>query len=105
MLEQILFVRAVAEGRHINESEALELADGRILTGRLAKEMGLVSIHSMFESAIFCRCEREEPSLMITAYTPDGEKSADVPSGHQFTNFNYVVNVLLDHHGLRERRG
>ena len=88
----------------MNESEVLELADGRIFTG-MQKRWGFVPIPSMPESATFCRCEREEPSLMITAYTPDGEKSADVPSGHQSTNFNYVVNVLLDHHGLIERRG
>jgi hypothetical protein len=39
---------------------------------------GFVSIPSMPECATFCRYEREGPSLMITAYTQDGEKPADV---------------------------
>lgn len=39
---------------------------------------GFVHIPSMPESATFCRYEREGPSLTITAYTPDGEKPADV---------------------------
>ncbi len=48
----IQFVRAVAEGRHMNESEVLELADGRILTGRQAKELGLVDELGNFQDAI-----------------------------------------------------
>ncbi|MBL7117564.1 MAG: S49 family peptidase, partial [Candidatus Syntrophoarchaeum sp.] len=46
------FVRAVAEGRQMNESEVLELADGRILTGRQAKEMGLVDELGNFQDAV-----------------------------------------------------
>jgi protease-4 len=48
----IQFVRAVAEGRQMNESEVLELADGRILTGRQAKEMGLVDELGNFQDAV-----------------------------------------------------
>jgi protease-4 len=46
------FVRAVAEGRAMDESEVLELADGRIFTGRQAKEMGLVDELGNFQDAI-----------------------------------------------------
>ncbi len=48
----IQFVRAVAEGRDMNESEVLELADGRILTGRQAKELGLVDELGNFQDAV-----------------------------------------------------
>ena len=48
----IQFVQAVAEGRHMNESEVLELADGRILTGRQAKEVGLVDELGTFQDAV-----------------------------------------------------
>lgn len=48
----IQFVRAVTEGRQMNESKVLELADGRILTGRQAKEMGLVDELGNFQDAI-----------------------------------------------------
>jgi len=46
--------------------------------GFFPPEGGFASIPSMPESATFCRYEREGPSLTITAYTPDGEKPADV---------------------------
>ncbi len=36
------FVNAVVEGRDMNRSKVLELADGRIFTGRQAEEKGLV---------------------------------------------------------------
>ena len=46
------FVHAVAEGRQMNESEVLELADGRIFTGRQAKELGLVDELGNFQDAV-----------------------------------------------------
>jgi len=36
------FVEAVSQGRGMSEEEVLEVADGRILTGRQAQELGLV---------------------------------------------------------------
>lgn len=36
------FVQAVAEGRKLNRSKVMEIADGRILTGEQAKHLGLV---------------------------------------------------------------
>ncbi|MEA1957730.1 MAG: signal peptide peptidase SppA [Euryarchaeota archaeon] len=48
----IQFVQAVAEGRQMNESIVLELADGRILTGRQAKERGLVDELGTFQDAV-----------------------------------------------------
>ncbi|RLG71406.1 MAG: signal peptide peptidase SppA [Methanobacteriota archaeon] len=44
MLEDIhnQFVEAVAKGRNMDKEKVMELADGRIFTGRKAKELGLV---------------------------------------------------------------
>jgi len=36
------FIRAVAEGRKLDRSKVVEIADGRILTGEQAKNLGLV---------------------------------------------------------------
>ena len=36
------FIRAVAEGRKLDRSKVAEIADGRILTGEQAKQLGLV---------------------------------------------------------------
>lgn len=46
------FVEAVANGRGIKREEAEKLADGKIYTGRMAKELGLVDILGGLQTAI-----------------------------------------------------
>ena len=46
------FVEAVKEGRGLERDKILELADGRIFTGRQAKELGLVDELGDFEDAV-----------------------------------------------------
>jgi protease-4 len=46
------FVSSVAEGRHLEEAEVRAIADGRIFTGRMAKELGLVDKMGNLEVAI-----------------------------------------------------
>jgi protease-4 len=46
------FVGAVAEGRHLERSAVLELADGRLYSGRRAKELGLVDELGGLEDAV-----------------------------------------------------
>lgn len=46
------FVKAVVESRNLDEEKVLELADGRIFTGRQAKELGLVDGLGDLEDAI-----------------------------------------------------
>ncbi len=46
------FLRAVAEGRHKKESEIRPYADGRVITGEQAKELGLVDQLGNFYAAI-----------------------------------------------------
>jgi len=46
------FVEAVVEGRRLDQDKVLELADGRIFTGRQAKELGLVDELGDLEDAI-----------------------------------------------------
>jgi protease-4 len=46
------FIRAVAEGRGMEIEEVRKLADGRIFTGRMAKEAGLVDELGNLEDAI-----------------------------------------------------
>lgn len=58
ILQQVLddlhnqFIEAVAKGRDINEEEVKNIADGRIFTGRQAKEMGLVDEIGNLEDTI-----------------------------------------------------
>ncbi len=46
------FVQAVAEGRHLDQSKVLPIADGRIMTGEQAKQLGLVDTLGNLQDAI-----------------------------------------------------
>jgi protease IV len=46
------FVRTVSENRKIPRSKIIQLADGRIFTGRQAKELGLIDELGSFQDAI-----------------------------------------------------
>ncbi len=46
------FVQAVSESRGIPEEKVREFADGRVFTGRKAKELGLVDLLGNFEDAV-----------------------------------------------------
>ena len=46
------FVQAVSEGRKMNRTKVMEIADGRILTGEQAKQMGLVDQLGNLQDAI-----------------------------------------------------
>ncbi len=46
------FIRAVSEGRSIKYENIKELADGRIFTGKKAKELGLVDILGNLDDAV-----------------------------------------------------
>ena len=46
------FIRAVAEGRGLKEDEVRKMADGRIYTGRRAKELHLVDEMGGFQDAV-----------------------------------------------------
>ena len=46
------FVRAVSEGRHLPLDKVRKLANGKVYTGRQAKELGLVDMLGNFDTAI-----------------------------------------------------
>jgi len=46
------FIKAVAEGRKLDRAKVTEIADGRILTGEQAKQLGLVDQIGNFDDAI-----------------------------------------------------
>ncbi len=46
------FVEAISESRHLKKEEILKFADGRVFTGRMAKELGLIDELGNLEDAI-----------------------------------------------------
>jgi protease-4 len=49
---QTQFVNDVAEGRNLTPEKVREIADGRVFTGAMAKEWGLVDRLGNFEDAV-----------------------------------------------------
>jgi protease-4 len=49
---QAQFVDAVAQGRNLSVEEVQEIADGRVLSGAKAKELGLVDVLGNFRDAV-----------------------------------------------------
>ncbi len=47
------FVKAIAEARGLPENKVRSFADGRVFTGRKAKELGLVDVLGNFDDAVF----------------------------------------------------
>jgi protease-4 len=68
------FLRAVAESRELPEEKVREFADGRILTGEMAKELDLIDELGSFQRAVELALEeadqkgKGEPTLV---YPPD----------------------------------
>ena len=62
------FIRDVAKGRNMPEEKVREIADGRILTGETAKNLGLVDELGNFEDAVILATRlgkiEEEPELV-----------------------------------------
>jgi protease-4 len=46
------FVTAIAEGRHLGKDRVRALADGRVYSGRMAKDLGLVDALGGFDDAV-----------------------------------------------------
>ena len=46
------FIRAVAEGRNLDRTKVTPLADGRIMTGEQAKQVGLVDVMGNLQDAV-----------------------------------------------------
>ncbi len=77
------FVDAVAEGRQMERADVLKIADGRILTGRQAKEAGLVDELGGFEVA---------SAWLATALDIDGPPKLVYPKRQADT----LMDLLLD---------
>ena len=63
------FVQTVADGRHMDEEKVKSIADGRILTGRQAQDLGLVDAMGNYYDELRClerraRCGQYRDSLV-----------------------------------------
>ena len=91
------FVMSVAEGRQLDEQVVRELADGRIFTGRQAKEMGLVDKLGNLNVAIAAAAQRAGI---------DGEPNVVYPPGKKPRFIDLFIEETLNHlqHAVQEQR-
>lgn len=89
------FVEHVAEGRNLDLETAAQLADGRIYTGRQAKEFGLIDELGNFRDAV---------TVIASMTSIDGEPSLVYPAKPKKNFVDYFIEQAVGQFsdGLRE---
>lgn len=99
------FIGAVAEGRNLPIDAVEKIADGRILTGEQAKELGLVDRLGNLQDAITLASQlagiKEEPHIIYSEKKRPSiwdfllgallQKGIDIPLSHSY-NLWYIIN-------------
>ncbi|HIC91475.1 MAG TPA: signal peptide peptidase SppA [Syntrophaceae bacterium] len=99
------FIRAVAEGRNLPIDAVERIADGRILTGEQAKELGLIDQLGNLQDAITLASklagikgepqviysEKKRPSIWDFLLRTLLQKGTNIPLSHSY-NLWYIIN-------------
>lgn len=99
------FIRAVAEGRNLPIEAVEKIADGRILTGEQAKELGLIDQLGNLQDAItlasqlggikgephIIYSEKKRPSVWDFLLGALLQKGTNIPFSHSY-NLWYIIN-------------
>lgn len=99
------FIRAVAEGRNLPIEAVEKIADGRILTGEQAKELGLIDQLGNLQDAITLASQlagiKEEPHIIYSEKKRPSvwdfllgallQKGTNIPFSHSY-NLWYIIN-------------
>jgi protease-4 len=98
------FVTAVAQGRNMPRKKVLEIADGRIFSGRQAKELGLVDYLGNFQDAVNIAKRIAKIKGEVTLVYPE-TKRRSLLWDYLFKDFaDYIINRIERHSGLLEYR-
>jgi len=98
------FVTAVAQGRNMPREKVLELADGRIFSGREAKELGLVDHLGNFQDAVNIAKRMAKIKGEVKLVYPV-TKRRSLLWDYLFKDFaDYIITRIERHSGLLEYR-
>ena len=98
------FVTAVAQGRNMPREKVLELADGRIFSGREAKELGLVDYLGNFQDAVNVAKRMAKIEGEVKLVYPE-TKRRSLLWDYLFKDFaDYIITRIERHSGLLEYR-
>ena len=98
------FVEAVAKGRNLPIEKVKEIADGRVFTGRMAKEIGLVDELGSFEKAVeIARKLAKAPKAKIYEVKPKRsflQKLLGEEGRETFSNLARILNGQVESFNL-----
>lgn len=98
------FVTAVAQGRNMPREKVLELADGRIFSGREAKELGLVDYLGNFQDAVNVAKRMAKIEGEVKLVYPETKRKS-LLWDYLFKDFaDYIITRIERHSGLLEYR-
>jgi protease-4 len=93
------FVTAVAQGRNMPRERVLELADGRIFSGREAKELGLVDHLGNFQDAVGIAKRIAKIKGEVTLVYPERKRRSLIWE-YLFKDLaDYIINRIEGHSG------
>jgi protease-4 len=93
------FVIAVAQGRNMPKERVFELADGRIFSGRRAKELGLVDYLGNFQDAVNITKRIAKIKGEVKLVYPE-KKRRSLIWEYLFRDFaDYIINRIENHSG------
>jgi len=98
------FVTAVTQGRNMPKEKVLQLADGRIFSGREAKELGLVDHLGNFHDAVNIAKSRAKIEGQVKLVYPERKKKS-LLWDYLLKDFaDYIMNRIEQRSGLLEYR-
>jgi len=98
------FITAVAQGRNMPREKVLELADGRIFSGREAKELGLVDYLGNFQDAVNLVKRMANIKGEVQLVYPETKKKS-LLWDYLFKDLaDYILTGIERHDGLLEYR-
>lgn len=98
------FVTAVAQGRNMPRERVFELADGRIFSGREAKELGLVDYLGNFQDAVNIAKQVAEIKGEVRLIYPEKKRRSFILD-YLFKDIaEHIINRIERHSGLFEYR-
>jgi protease-4 len=83
------FVTAVAQGRNMPREKVFELADGRIFSGREAKELGLVDYLGNFQDAVNIAKQMAEIKGEVRLVYPERKRRSPI--------LDYLLKGMVEH--------
>lgn len=90
------FVNVIMEGRNMSKEQVLNIADGRVFSGKQAKEVGLIDQYGSLEDATeYLKSTLNEPDIRVVRYIKNSSV-LDVMSLRSQTTYDQQFNKIKE---------